>query len=80
MNNYKNLNRVRKHLESQYTRNPIDQFFESQQSSKAILLKLGKTPFHKELVIYQINLKSECQTFLFYQFFSRLKEDSFYKP
>jgi len=26
MNNYKNLNKVRKHLESQYTRNPIDQF------------------------------------------------------
>ena len=24
MNNYKNLNKVRKHLESQYTRNPID--------------------------------------------------------
>jgi len=51
MNNYKNLNSVRKHLESQYTRNPIDRFFESQQSSKAILLKLGKTPFHKQLAL-----------------------------
>jgi len=85
MNNYKSLNRVRKYLESQYTINLIDQFFESQQSSKAILLKLGKTHFHKQLVISQINLKSEYQTFLFYQstnlsIFSSLKEDSFYKP
>jgi len=67
MNNYKNLNRINKHLESQYTRNPIDQLFESQQSLKEILLKLGKTPFHRQLVISQINLKSEYQTFLFHQ-------------
>ena len=75
MNNYKNLNKVRKHLESQYTRNPIDQFFESQQSSKAIWLKLGKTSFHKQLVISQINHKLEYQPFLFHQIFLRLKED-----
>ena len=41
MNNYKKLNKGRKHLELQYTRNPI----ESQQSSKAILLNLEKHLF-----------------------------------
>jgi len=63
-------------MESQYTRNPIDQFFESQQSSKAILLKLGKTPFHKQLVISQIRVSN----FSVSSIFLCLKEDSFYKP
>ena len=70
MNNYKNQNRVRKHLESQYTRNPIDQFFESQQSSKAILLKLGKTPFHKQLVISHINHNQSIKPFCFMNLFT----------
>ena len=70
MNKYKNQNRVRKHLESQDTRNPIDQFFESQQSSKEILLKLGKTPFHKQLVISQISHNQSIKIFCFINLFT----------
>jgi len=34
MNNYKKLNKGRKHLELQYTRNPIDQFLNQSKAQK----------------------------------------------
>jgi len=60
------LNKDRKHLDLQYTRNPIDQFL-NHNKLKDNLAKLGKTSVHKQLVISEINLKSEYQTSLVHQ-------------
>jgi len=63
MNNYKNLNMIRKHLVKHNTPAPYRLVLWKTAKHKEILLKLGRNLFTNSFVISQINLNLEYQKF-----------------